>query len=217
MSKFFQLVVNHPVGRYTLLLIAGLLLGLVAFRSLAERPLWAYFTLAVIGLVPLALFVTNRRVAHLYGLAVVAALMAGVYLCDTIQETDREQVLRISNELMRAVSRSDHAVFERYLAKDYRWHGMNKDAMMHRVRTALLPNESRSCSISSGKVNGTEGSDALTVEGNLSASGTFGREEGFFSGTIELQYKKQSDGTFKVTGTIVKWLNGGEVTLPPGR
>jgi hypothetical protein len=217
MSKFLQLVLHHPVGRYTILLVIGLLVGLIAYRSLAERPLWAYFTLAVIGLVPLALFVTNRRVAHLYGLAVVAALMAGVYLADELQETDREQVMRISNELMRAVSRSDHATFDRYLANDYRWNGMNKAAMMQRVRTALLPNESRSCSMSSAKVNGTEGSDKLTVEANLAASGTFGREEGFFSGTIELQYKKQSDGKYKVTGTVVKWANGGEVTLPPGR
>lgn len=217
MNKFLHLVVNHPVGRYTLLLIAGLLVGLVAYRALAERPLWAYFTLAVIGLVPLALFFTNRRVAHLYGLAVVAALMAGVYLADELQETNREQVLRISNELMRAVTRADHAVFERYLAKDYRWSGMNKDAMMQRVRTALLSNESRSCSVSSAKVNGAEGSDSLTVEGNLTASGTFGREEGFFTGTIELQYKKQSDGKYQVTGTVVKWPAGNEVTLPPGR
>ncbi|HQR07397.1 MAG TPA: nuclear transport factor 2 family protein [Gemmatales bacterium] len=217
MSKPLQLALLHPVGRYTLLLLSGLLVGLVAYRSMAERPLWAYFTLAVIGLVPLALFVTNRRVAHLYGLTVVAALMAGVYLADELQETDREQVLRISNELMRAVTRADHAVFERYLAPDYRWHGMNKAAMMQRVRTALLPNESRSCSVSSVKVNGVEGSDTLNVEGNLTASGTFGREEGFFSGTIELQYQKQSDGKYQVTGTIVKWYNGGEVTLPPGR
>lgn len=217
MNKFLQLVVNHPVGRYTLLLIAGLLVGLVAYRALAERPLWAYFTLAVIGLVPLALFFTNRRVAHLYGLTVIAALMAGVYLADELQENDREQVMRISNELMHAVSRADHATFYRYLANDYQWHGMNKGAMMHRVRTALRPNESRSCSMSSAKVNGAEGSDTLTVEGNLAASGTFGREEGFFSGTIELQYKKQSDGKYKVTGTVVKWSNGGEVTLPPGR
>jgi hypothetical protein len=184
---------------------------------MAERPLWAYFTLVVIGLVPLGLFITNRRVAHLYGLAVVAALMAGVYFCDVMQETDREQVLRISNELMLAVNRGDHAVFERYLAKDYHWRGMDKKAMMQRVRTALLPNESRSCSMSSSKVREKEGSETLTVDANLSASGTFGREEGFFSGTIELQYKKQSDGTYKVTGTIVKWTGGNEVTLPPGR
>jgi len=184
---------------------------------MAERPLWAYFTLVVIGLIPLALFFSNRRVAHLYGLCVVAALIAGVYLCDLMQETDREQVLRISNELMRAVNRGDQSVFERYLSKDYRWHSMNKDAMMQRVRTSLLPNESRSCSVSSAKVREKEGSDTLTVEGNLSASGTFGREEGFFSGTIELQYKKQGDGSFKVTGTKVAWMNGGEVTIPPGR
>jgi hypothetical protein len=217
MNKFLHLVLNHPVGRYTLLLVLGLLVGLFAYRSMAERPLWAYFTLIVIGLVPLALFITNRRVAHLYGLIVVAALMGGVYLCDVLQETDREQVLRITNDLMRAVNRGDQAVFERYLAKDYRWHGMNKEAMMQRVRTALLPNESRSCSVSSATVRETEDSETLTVEGNLSANGTFGREEGFFTGTIELQYKKQADGKFQVIGTKVAWLNGGEVTIPPGR
>ena len=42
-------------------------------------------------------------------------------------------------------------------------------------------------------------------------------EKFFFSGTIELQYKKQGDGSFKVTGTKVAWMNGGEVTIPPGR
>ena len=55
MNKFLQLVLNHPVGRYTLLLVLGLLAGVFAYRSMAERPLWAYFTLVVIGLVPLAL------------------------------------------------------------------------------------------------------------------------------------------------------------------
>ena len=217
MNKFLQLVLHHPVGRYTLLLVMGLLTGLFAYRSMAERPLWAYFTLVVIGLVPLGLFLANRRVAHLYGLMVIAALIGGVYLCDLLQETDRKQVLRITNDLMHAVNRGDQAVFERYLAKDYRWHGMNKEAMMQRVRTALLPNESRSCSVSSAKVKEKEGSETLTVEGNLSASGTFGREEGFFTGSIELQFHKQSDGTFKVTGTRVAWLNGGEVTIPRGR
>lgn len=217
MSKLLHQLLHHPVGRYTLLLLMGLIAGVLVFRSLAERPLWGYFTLVIIGLVPLALFLNNRRVAHLYGLAVVAVLITGVYLCDSSQETEQEQVLRISNELMRAVSQSDHEVFERHLAPDYRWHGMNKSAMMQRVRTALLPNESRSCSISSARVKEKRSSDMLTVEGNLTASGTFGVEEGFFSGSIELQFKKQNDGTFKVAGTKVAWPSGGEVTLPRGR
>lgn len=216
MSKFVQYL-NHPVGRYILMLLLGLLYGVIGYRTLAERPLWAYFVLVVIGLVPLALFFTNRRMAHLFGVAVIIALMVGVYFADRAQESDREQVVRITHELVRAVERSDYAVFERYLASDYRWHNLNRDGMMNRVRTSLLPGDSRSCGVSSAKVKEHEGAQNLTVEGNISASGRFGREEGFFSGTIELYYRKQPDGTFKVTGTKVAWLNGGEVTIPPGR
>lgn len=210
-------LIHHPVTRYLLLLIAALGVGVLAYRSLAERPLWAYFTLILLSLIPLGLFLTNRRVVHLFGLLAMIALIMGVYLADKIQESEREQVIRITQELVRAVERADYSVFERYLASDYRWQNMNRAAMMNRVRSALLPNESRSCGVSSAKVREPEGSADLTVEGNLSASGRFGREEGFFSGTIELKYRKQSDGTFKVLGTRVAWMNGGEVTIPPGR
>ena len=216
MSKITQSV-YHPVGQYILLLLAGVCFGLVAPGTMAERPLWAYFTLAVIGLIPLALFLTNRRVAHLFGIVVIACLMGGVYLCDVLQESEREQVVSITQQLVRAVERSDYGVFERYLADNYRWQNLNRAGMMNRVRTALLPNESRSCSVSSAKVREPNGSEKLTVEGNLTASGRFGVEEGYFTGTIELYFQKQSDGKYKVTGTMVKWINGGEVTIPPGR
>ena len=209
--------IHHPAVRYLLLFLVGMGIGALAFRSLAERPLWVYFTLIIVGLVPLGLFITNRRVAHLFGLIVIMALLAGVYMADAIQESDQEQVIRITQELVRAVERADYSVFERYLATDYRWQNMNRAAMMNRVRTALLPSESRFCGVSSAKVREPEGSQNLTVEGNLSASGRFGREEGFFNGTIELRYRKQPDGTFKVVSTRVAWMTGGEVTIPPGR
>ena len=217
MAKILQFFMNHPVGRYLILLLAGVLFGAIAYRTMAERPLWAYFMLVVIGLIPLGLFLTNRRVAHLFGILVIAGLMCGVYVLDLVQESDREQVVRITQELVRAVERSDYTVFERYLDADYRWQNMNRATMMTRVRTALLPSESRSCSVSSAKVKEPEGSKTMTVEGNLSASGRFGREEGFFTGTIELAYRKQNDGSYKVVGTRVAWINGGEVTIPPGR
>lgn len=215
MGKWMQSVLNHPGGRYTLLLLAGVIVGLVSYRAFAERPLWAYFTLIVIGLVPLALFITNRRVVHLYGLAVIAALLAGVYFLDYVQETDQEAVIRISYELLRATERADYAVFDRYLARDYRWQSMNKDAMMARVRTSLVPSESRSCSLSSAQARPRGTPNEYSVEGNLSAHGRFGNQDGFFTGTIELQYRKQPDGNFQVVGTRVAWVNGGEVTLPP--
>ena len=217
MGKIGQFFLQQPTGRYLILLVLGVIVGAIGYRFMAERPLWAYFTLVVIGFIPLGLFFTNRRLAHLFGILVVIALMCGVYFIDLMQESDREQVVRITRELVRAVERSDYAVFERYLDADYRWQNMNRAAMMHRVRTALLPNESRSCGVSSAKVKEPEGAKNLTVEGNLTASGRFGREEGFFSGTIELVYRKQGDGSFKVVGTKVAWLNGNEVTLPPGR
>lgn len=217
MVKITNFLLLHPAGRYLILLVTGILFGAIAHRIFAERPLWAYFTLVLIGLIPLGLFITNRRVVHLFGIIVVGVLMFGVYVLDLVQESEREQVIRITQELVRAVERSDYTVFERYLGADYRWQNVNRAAMLHRVRTALLPNESRSCGISSAKVREKEGSDTLTVEGNLSASGRFGVEDGFFSGTIELVYKRQTDKTFKVVGTKVAWSNGMEVVLPHGR
>lgn len=211
------MALQHPAGRYAILLVIGMIGGYFLYPSLGERPLWAYFTLLIIGLVPLALFITNRRVVHLGGLLVIALLMAGVYLADRWQETPQEQVLRITNELLTAVERADYATFDRYLAKDYRWQSMTKPAMMQRVRSSLVPGEARSCSISSARVKPTDDIRKLTVEGNLSASGKFGREDGFFTGTIELHYTRQPDGGYQVTGTKVAWMNGGEVTLPPGR
>ncbi len=141
--------------------------------------------------------------------------MIGVYLADRWQETPQEQVLRITYELLDAVEAADYLVFERYLASDYRWQNMNKPAMMQRVRTSLVPGESRSCTISSARVRPSDNLQKLTVEGNLSASGKFGREEGFFTGTIELHYTRQPDGKYQVHGTKVAWMNGGEVVLPP--
>jgi hypothetical protein len=52
------------------------------------------------------------------------------------------------------------------------------------------------------------------VEGNLSASGRYGSQEGYFTGTIELKYQLQSDGTYKLIGTRVAWFNGNEIVLP---
>ena len=205
---------QHPVTRYIMMLVLGLATGALVYRQLAERPLWAYFTLLIIGLVPLALFFTNRRGAHLFGLLVIGLLITGLYLADTMQETEPELVLRITQELLRATEQADYPVFERYLAPNYRWQNMNRAAMMTRVRSSLLPNASRSCSISSAKVKTNETGQSYIVEGNLSASGTFGSQEGFFSGTIELTFAKQPDGSFKVVGTRVAWYNGGEVTIP---
>ncbi len=212
-----MMALQHPAGRYAILLVMGLIAGYFLYPSLGERPIWAYFTLLLIGLVPLGLFITNRRVVHLGGLLVIGLLMTGVYLADRWQETPQEQVLRITNELLTAVERADYATFDRYLAKDYRWQNMTKPAMMQRVRSSLVPSEARSCSISSARVKPTDDIKKLTVEGNLSASGKFGREEGFFTGTIELHYTKQPDGGYQVTGTKVAWMNGGEVVLPAGR
>lgn len=214
MATLKQAILEHPGGRYCILLVIGLVYGLVLPRTLAVRPWWAYFTLAVVALVPLALFLNNRRMVHLFGLIVIATLMGGVYLADAMQESASEQVIRISNELTQAVSKADYATIEKHLASDYKWHNLNKAGMMNRVKTSLLPSESRSCSISSAKVREPEGSPTLTVEGNLSASGRYGSEEGFFTGTIELKYQQQSDGSYKLVGTRVAWFNGNEVSIP---
>lgn len=215
MGKWFQSVALHPAGQYTLLLLAGVLFGALSYRSFAERPLWAYFTLLVIGLIPLALFFTNRRIAHLYGLAVIAGLMGGVYLLDAMQESDSEVVLRISQELLRATEQGNYSVFDRYLAPHYRWQNMNKAAMMERVRTALLPSDSRSCSISSAQAKQGANSNEVIVDANLTASGRFGSQEGYFVGTIQLTFQKQPDGKFQVVGTRVASPQMGEVTIPP--
>lgn len=214
MATLKEAILVHPGGRYCILLLIGLIYGLVLPGTLAVRPWWAYFTLAVIALVPLGLFINNRRTVHLFGLLVIVALMAGVYLADTMQESASEQVIRISNELTQAVSKADYATIEKHLASDYKWHNLNKAGMMNRVKTSLLPSESRSCSISSAKVKEPEGSPTLTVEGNLSASGRYGSEEGFFTGTIELKFQQQLDGTYKLVGTRVAWFNGNEVSIP---
>jgi hypothetical protein len=207
-------LLHHPGTRYAMILVLGVAIGAVAYRQLAERPLWAYFTLLIIGLAPLALFFTNRRGVHLFGLLVIGLLIAGVYLADKLQETETELVLRITEELLRATEQADYTVFDRYLAPDYRWQSMNRQAMMNRIRSSLLPSTSRSCSISSSRAKSDDGGRTYLVEGNLSASGTFGSQEGFFSGTIELKYARQPDGSMKVTGTKVAWYNGNEVTIP---
>lgn len=214
MPRNFREILQHPSTLYAVLLIVGLFTGLVFYRHLAERPLWAYFTLLIIALIPLALFLTNRRVVHLFGLVVIGLLLSGVYLCDLMQETDAEQVMRIGQELLRATENADYGVFDRYLADDYRWQNMNKQSMMNRVRSSLLPSTARSCSLSSARVKVQEPGRRFLLEGNLSASGRFGHEEGFFSGTLELTFTKQPDGSLKVTGTRVAWYNGGEVTIP---
>src|SRR5687767_10044190 len=119
-----------PTGRYLVfLVVGGALIGALR-SSFADKTTWAYFAFAVMALVPLALFFTNRRVDHLFGLAVIALLMGGVYVADKYQETDREQVLRKTDELLRAVERGDHAVFERHLASNFQWQGMNKPALL---------------------------------------------------------------------------------------
>src|SRR4029079_1078149 len=98
MAKAAQSFWAGPMGRYLVLLVVGAgLIGLF-WRSLADKTTWAYFVLAVIALIPVALFFTNRRVDHLFGLAIVALLMGGVYVADKYQETDREQVLRKTDE-----------------------------------------------------------------------------------------------------------------------
>jgi hypothetical protein len=207
---------GSPVWKYLVfVLIVGALFGL--FRgSLAERTGWVYFALVVVALVPLALFFTNRRVAHLMGLGLLALLMGGVYLLDRYQETDREQVLRKTEEILRAVERADHAVFERHLASNFQWQGMNRRAMLQRARGSLQPSETRSCGISAAKVQGENGAPTLLVEGNLSANGQFGSQHGQFLGTIALTYTRQPDGQYQISGAKVAWHGGGgEVTLPP--
>lgn len=210
MGKFFA----SATGRYLVFLVViGAVLALVR-GMFAEKTGWAYFALAVIGLIPVALFLTTRRVDHLFGVAVIALLMGGVFVVDRYQESDREQVLRKSDELLRAVERADYATFERHVAKDFQWQGLDKTGVVRRARQSLRPGDSRTCGMSAGKVKGDNGAGKLVVEGNLSATGQFGSENGTFLGTIELTYTRQPDGQYQVSGARVAWHNGQEVGIP---
>jgi len=213
-AKSGQLVIRTPLGRYGVLLLIGVALLAACWRLLAENTTWTYFVLAVVALVPLSLFLSNRRVVHLIGLFVIGLLMFGVSMADRLQETNREQVLRRTHELLRAVERADHPAFDRNLAGNFQWHGMNRIAMLKRVRESLRPDEVRSCGISAARVRGVNGSTTLVVEGNLSASGQYGSLEGTFLGLIELNFTRQPDGQYLVSGARVTWPNGTEVTLP---
>lgn len=214
MAKVGQVVFNTAAGRYCFFgVVVGVFLALFA-RSFAERTTWAYFSLAVVGLIPAGLFLASRRADHLFGVAVVALLMGGVYLLDRVQETDREQVLRKTDELLRAVERAEQGVFDRHVADNFQWEGMNKKGLLDRARHSLRPEERRSCGMSAAKVRGDNGAPTLVVEGNLSATGQFGSENGTFLGLIELTYTRQGDGQYRVSGAKVTWPNGMAVTLP---
>jgi hypothetical protein len=91
---------------------------------------------------------------------------------------------------------------------------MNRAAVLQRARQSLRPDDHRSCGISAAKVRGENGSSTLVVEGNISASGQFGSQDGSFIGLIELTYTRQPDGQYQLTGAKVTWPNGSEVTLP---
>jgi hypothetical protein len=214
MAKLIQKIIGNSTGRYSLLLILGLLVESAAYPLLAEKTGWVYFILGILALIPLALFLNNRAVVHLFGLLCVAILMAGVYVADDLQETDREQALRKTREILRAVETADLATLERHLSDKFTWQGMNRKQLLDRARRVLNTSASRSCSISSAQVQGLSGDERLVVSGNLTATGQFGSEEAFFTGVIYLTYARQPDGQYKLIGTKVQFPGGQEVVLP---
>jgi hypothetical protein len=214
MAKLIRVVFSQAGGRYFLVLLLGILLEAAGYRLFAERNGWAYFTLGLFALIPIALFFNNRAVVHLFGLLCIVLLMGGVYWLDLVQETDREQALRKTQELLRAVETTDFSTFERYINDKYVWQEMTKKSLLERARRVLSPAQRRSCSISAAQVQGNNGDPTLVVTGNLTATGQFGAEDTFFTGVIEMTFTRQPDGQYQLTKTSVRYPGGQEVTLP---
>jgi len=214
MAKLIRVVFSQAGGRYFLILLLGLLLETVGYRLFAEKNGWAYFTLGLFALIPIALFFNNRAVVHLFGLLCIILLMGGVYWLDLVQETDREQALRKTEELLRAVETTDFTIFERYISDKYVWQGMTKKSLLERARRVLLPSQRRSCGIGAAQVQGNNGDPTIVVAGNLTATGQFGSEDAFFTGVIEMTFERQPDGQYQLTKTSVRYPGGQEVTLP---
>jgi hypothetical protein len=214
MAKIIEVVFSQVGRRYLMVLLLGIAVGDVCYSFFAERNVWAYFTLAVTGLIPFVLFINDRAAIHLFGLFCIALLMGGVYWLDLAQETDREQALRKTYELLRAVETTDFSPFERHVSDEYVWLEMTKKSLLERVRRVLLPGQRRACSISSAQVQGNNGDPTLIVAGNLTAAGQFGLDDVFFTGVIEMTFARQQDRQYQLIKTKLPYPDGYELVLP---
>lgn len=212
MTKLLQ----NPIGRYVALLLVGLVIGGISYKSMAERPYWAYFLVGAIALIPLGLFFFHRRVTDLFGVGCCVLLIAGIWLADKLQVTDREQVFLIAQELVSAVERGDPAAIERHISENFNWQGKKKDYVLTLARDGLTTKNGRTCNI--GSPQSESRGDSIFLRSSLYAAGDFGRYNdvpGFF-GQLELQFTKERDGKFRLNKIAVRDA-GGNAEYHPDR
>lgn len=181
-----------------------------------ESPLGVYLVLAVLaGLMALVFFSTGR-VKHLVGVILCLLLGVGVWFIDHLVVTDREAIQQRSLELAAAIDRGDLAALEELFSKDYDPPPMGKSNILARAKRYFLPGERRSVRFSQLGVLRVGNADTATMRCNASATGSFGtfHVDPPYFGTMELFFKKEADGKWRVTGFKVYNTGGSEITVP---
>ena len=102
-----------------------------------ESPTWAYFLLGALAIILEFAFAITRRVLYLGLVPLLAALALGFFLLDYFVESDREQVVRLTKEMMAAAERHDLEGFGKHLSENFLSGSATKTALLQRARPVL--------------------------------------------------------------------------------
>jgi hypothetical protein len=182
-----------------------------------ESPTWAYFLLGAAAVVCTFRYIVTRQGKYLWGLPAAALLAAGFWLIDYLVETDREQVERKTQELAHAAEIGDLTRLMDLFSADFSSGAFpSREVLLAEARKYVPPMQSRSIEFWNPDIRFSSNKLTITCRCNAKAAGRFGpwTQNPPHLGVLELTFRKDSDGQWRIRQFRVFDTGGSEVNLP---
>jgi hypothetical protein len=182
-----------------------------------ESPTWAYFLLAVAAIVLTFRFFTTRQVKYLYGFPILVVLAFGFWAIDYLVETDREQVERKTKELADAAQLGDlDKLLDLFSTRFSSLSFASRDELLADARKYLRPGQDRAVQFWNLDVKVSPDRRQITSRCSASARGQFGgwTQEPQHLGVVELTFRKDGDGQWRIRQLRVMDTGGTEISIP---
>jgi hypothetical protein len=183
----------------------GLLQPIADDRSLtvvdffAQPPIWLYLLLGAAAIIMVFVYFTSRRGVYLGIIGVLALLGLVLLLIDLLAESDNENVVRATKEMIAAVGRHDLDGFAEHISPQFRTDEITKDEIVRQAKSAIPG--IRSINGRMFDVTPATMGQIRNVSFMVDMTGT---ARGFtLDGTpvnLRLRYQKDADGKWRVRG-----------------